>query len=149
MIKRTHLAIVLAPILLFLPQVNNKIIFVSVALIAALLPDIDSPDSYFGHHRIWRPLQFVVKHRGIFHSLTLCIAVSLLFSFVIPVLALPFFLGYSAHLFADCFTQEGITPFWPWKRTCSGSLRTGGTFENGLLAGFVIADIFLFIHLFL
>lgn len=148
MIKRTHLAIALAPILLLLPQVNSKIVFVSVALVAALLPDIDSPDSYLGHNRLWRPLQFFVKHRGIIHSMTLCIAVSVLFSFVLPVLALPFFLGYSVHLFADCFTQEGTTPFWPWKRTCSGSLKTGGTFENGLFIGFAIADIFLFVRLF-
>ncbi len=148
MIKRTHLAIGLGLALLFLPHVNNKLIFLPVVLICALLPDIDSPDSYFGHNRLWRPLQFVVKHRGIFHSLTLCILISLGFAFMLPVLALPFFLGYSSHLFADAFTKEGITPFWPWKRTSNGLLMTGGRTEYGLFLGFIIADIFLFIRLF-
>jgi inner membrane protein len=149
MIKRTHLAIGLALALLFLPSVNYKLIFFPIVLICALLPDIDSPDSYFGHHRIWKPLQFVVEHRGVFHSFTLCILFSLAFAFFVPVLALPFFLGYSCHLFADSFTQEGITPFWPWKRTSTGLLRTGGSIEYGIFIGFIIADVLLFAKLFI
>lgn len=149
MIKRTHLAIGLAFALLFLPHVNNKLLFFPIVLICSLLPDIDSPDSYFGHHKLWRPLQFIVTHRGIFHSFTLCILVSFVFAFFVPVLALPFFLGYSSHLLSDSFTQEGITPFWPWKRTSTGFLRTGGTVERGVFITFLIIDAVLFVKLFI
>jgi inner membrane protein len=148
MIKRTHLAIGLALALLFLPNVNYKWVFFPIVLICALLPDIDSPDSYFGSSKIWRPLQFIVKHRGVFHSFTLCILVSLVFAFVLPIVALPFFLGYGSHLLADSFTQEGITPFWPWKRASQGALRTGGSVENGIFIGFIIIDSLLFLRLF-
>jgi inner membrane protein len=149
MIKRTHLAIAAALALLFLPIVTHKIVFLGVILVAALLPDIDSPTSYFGHYKIWRPVQFIVEHRGIFHSLTLCIFVSLVFALVLPVLALPFFLGYSSHLFADSFTKEGITPFWPWKRMSQGILTTGTQVEFGIFITFLAIDLILLVRLFL
>jgi membrane-bound metal-dependent hydrolase YbcI (DUF457 family) len=81
--------------------------------------------------------------------MTLCIAVSILFALALPVLALPFFLGYSSHLLADSFTQEGITPFWPWKRNSKGILRTGGSVELGIFIGFAVADAILFARLFI
>ena len=148
MIKRTHLAVGLAFALLFLPRINNKIIFLPVVLICSLLPDIDHPNSYLGHHKLFRPLQWASKHRGIFHSFTLCIIISILFAFFLPVLALPFFLGYSAHLAADSFTLDGITPLWPWKRTSNGFLRTGGKTESSIFILFIALDIILLFRLF-
>ena len=123
-------------------------LFFPIVLICALLPDIDSPDSYFGRSKIWRPLQFIVKHRGVFHSFTFCVLVAILFAFVLPIVALPFFLGYGSHLLADSFTQEGINPFWPWKKTSQGPLRTGGSVENGIFIGFIIMDCLLVLRLF-
>jgi len=148
MIKRTHLVIGLAFALLFLPHVNNKLVFFPVILICALLPDIDSPSSYLGHNKIFRPLQWFAEHRGVLHSFTLCIIASIFFAFILPVLALPFFLGYSSHLAADSFTQEGITPFWPWKRGSTGFVRTGGSSEYPIFVGFLIIDAVLFLKLF-
>jgi membrane-bound metal-dependent hydrolase YbcI (DUF457 family) len=47
--------------------------------------------------------------------------------FLFPVIALGFFLGYGLHLFADSFTKEGITPFYPFSRMkSSGGITTGG-----------------------
>lgn len=148
MMKRTHLIVGLAFALLFLPHVNNKLIFLPVVLICALLPDIDSPNSEYGHKWFLRPLQFVSKHRGVFHSFTLCILVSFAFAFFLPVIALPFFLGYSSHLLSDSFTQEGITPFWPWKRISDGPVSTGGKMEKGVFLVFLIVDVILFLRLF-
>ena len=148
MLWKTHLVIGLAFALLFLPGVNHKLIFLPVVLICSLLPDIDSPGSQFGHHWYYRPLQFVSKHRGAFHSLTFCILGSLIFAFIFPILALPFFLGYSSHLIADSFTQEGITPFWPLKRVSSGIVRTGGHTEKGVFIVFLVVDVILFLRLF-
>jgi inner membrane protein len=149
MIKRTHIVIALALALLFLPHVNYKLIFFPVVLVCALLPDIDSPNSFLGSIKIFKPLQFAVKHRGIFHSFTLCILVALALAFFAPLLALPFFLGYSSHLIADSFTEEGIMPFWPWKRTTNGPVRTGGRREWFIFIGFIVLDVLFFIGLFI
>jgi membrane-bound metal-dependent hydrolase YbcI (DUF457 family) len=94
-------------------------------------------------------LQFAVKHRGFFHSLTFCAALSAVFVFFAPILALPFFLGCSSHIFADSFTEEGIMPFWPWKKTSSGPLRTEGKAENIIFLGLAALDALLFAGLFI
>lgn len=149
MINKTHLSIGLALMLFFLPHVNNKLIFVPMVLFASLLPDIDSVHSTIGHHWFFRPLQWLSKHRGLVHSFTFCLFISLLFSFFLPVLALPFFLGYFGHLFADSLTVEGIRPFWPMKKEVSGNLRTGGRMEEGVFIGLIFLNIALFISWFL
>lgn len=148
MIKRTHLAIGLAVALLFLPYVNKRLIFFPVVLICSLLPDIDSPDSAYGQNALLRPLQFLVRHRGMIHSFTFCVIVSIIFALFIPVLALPFFLGYGSHLFADSFTIDGITPFWPLKSSSTGFIRTGGKAENTVFIVFLFINVILFLKLF-
>jgi len=143
MIKRTHLAIGLVVALYFLSHVENKFIFIPVVLFSSLLPDIDSVYSTIGKHKIFRPLQLIFKHRGVFHSYTFCIFVTVLFAFFYPILALPFFLGYSFHLFADSFTHEGIKPFWPLKLESSGNIRVNGTIEHAIFWVFVLLSILL------
>ena len=149
MIKRTHLAIGMGLMLLFLPHINYKLIFIPTVLIVSLLPDIDSTSSYYGQNSFLRPLQFFVKHRGILHSFTFCILASILFALFLPVLAFPFFLGYAGHLFADSFTKEGITLFWPFKRTSEGFLATGGRIESSIYFTIIIVNILLLIRLFI
>lgn len=149
MIKRTHLAIAVALALLFLPHINSsRLIFLVVIVISALLPDIDSSYSYFGRNKLLRPLQFISEHRGFIHSFTFCLFISLIFAFFVPVLTLPFFAGYASHLIADSFTVEGITPFWPSKKTMSGPLLTGGKGEYLIFICFAVLDLILFFRLF-
>lgn len=149
MLKRTHLAIGIAVTLYFVPFVNNKFVFVPVVLIASLLPDIDSGFSTIGKHKVFRPLQWVAKHRGIFHTYTLCIAATMAFALFYPVVALPFFMGYSSHLFADMFTPQGIKPFWPLKKKSTGHVTTGGKVESTLFYIFVAFDLALLVKLFI
>jgi len=148
MMLRTHLAITSLLILLFIPHVTFKIIFIIVALIATLIPDIDMTHSLMGKYKILRPIQWFVKHRGIFHSFTLAILLSLLFAFYVPILALPFFLGYSSHLIADSFTIDGIRPFWPFKDELKSKIRTGSKVESILFYVLCGINIILFIRLF-
>lgn len=148
MINKTHLAIGFGLMLLFLPHVSHKIWFVPVILIASLLPDIDSAHSSLGHHWFFRPLQWLSKHRGMIHSFTFCIIISLIFAFFMPVIALPFFLGYFGHLFADSLTVEGIRPFWPMKKEIDGQLRTGSKIEDGIFIGIIFFDIVIFLSWF-
>ena len=144
---KTHLAIGVFLTLLLLPSVTHRVIFVPIVLLASLLPDIDSAYSTFGHKRIFRPLQLFVKHRGIIHSLTFCVFITALFAFLIPVLALPFFLGYGGHLLADSLTLDGIRPFWPLKKRASGKILTGGMIEQGIFIALIAANVLLVVSL--
>jgi len=145
MLLRTHLAIIVAALLLFLPHINNKIIFIFVALIATMLPDIDTGFSTIGKMQGFRFLQFFVRHRGFIHSFTFCIIVSIILAIFWPVASLGFFLGYGLHLFIDSFTKDGIQPFWPYKKTSSWHFKTGSLVETTLFVFFILLDIFLLI----
>lgn len=149
MLRRTHLAIGLCIVLYFLPHVNNKLLFIPVLLISSLLPDLDSSFSFLGKRYFARPIQMLSSHRGMLHSYSFCIAISLLFAIFYPILALPFFLGYSFHLLADSFTIQGIKPFWPLRYNSSGNVRVGGRIEYAIFFVFIILDIFLFLFLFI
>lgn len=148
MLRKTHLAIGLAVGLHLFPIVNNKLIFLPVLIIASLLPDIDSKLSSLGNFKPFRVLQAASSHRGILHSYTLCIAISLVFAFFYPIVAFPFFLGYSFHLLADSFTVQGIRPFWPFKVVSAGKVTTGGRTEDIIFWIFAIIDVFLVVFLF-
>jgi membrane-bound metal-dependent hydrolase YbcI (DUF457 family) len=67
----------------------------------------------------------------------------------VPIIAFPFFLGYSLHLLSDAWTVEGIKPFWPLKTVSQGKIRTGGVTEHTVLFTFIIIDVVLTIFLFI
>lgn len=143
MLIKTHLAITCFIILLLLPFVSAKWIFVCFALVATYLPDLDSRYSSMGHKTAARFLQFFTRHRGIIHSFSFLFLVTLVLVLFFPVVSLGFFVGYSSHLFADSFTIEGIRPFYPMKRVSNGKLATGGALEKGVFSVFLIADLVL------
>jgi len=145
MLIKTHLLITLFFVLLFLSAVEQKLIFVVVALIATFIPDVDSRFSTFGRPKIARLLQFFTRHRGITHSFTFLFLITFFLVLFFPVIALPFFLGYGLHLFADSFTVDGITPFHPFRKKSKGRIRTGGKSEVGVLVFFIIADLLLIV----
>jgi membrane-bound metal-dependent hydrolase YbcI (DUF457 family) len=144
MLKKTHLVIGLVVGLYFMPYVNRPWLFLPIVLLASLLPDVDSGVTRLGQMGIFRPLQMMTKHRGIMHTYTVAVILSLAIAFFFPVLALPFFLGYSFHLFADSFTPQGIKPFWPFKVVSNGIITTGSKTESVVFAVFsIIAAILL------
>ena len=149
MLWKTHLAIGAAAALYFLPFMNNKLMFLPVVLISSLLPDVDTGSSYLGHRGIFRPIQWLFSHRGFIHSYTFCIGLAFVFALFYPVMAFPFFLGYSFHLAADSFTEQGIRPFWPLDATIKGFVTTGGRTEYMTFVTFVLFDIVLFVVLFI
>ena len=146
---RTHLAMGVFFTLLFLPAVTHKWTFIIVALICTFLPDIDISQSYLGKYKVFRPLQWVVKHRGLFHSFTFAIIIALIFSFYFPILALPFFLGYSGHLIGDALTPEGIKPFWPSDKELKWKIKTNGKVEKILLYVVIFLDVLLALRFFI
>ena len=143
MLIHTHLSITLFFVLLFISSVESKLAFVLVALLATFIPDIDSKFSKIGKRKIFRILQFFVKHRGVMHSFIFLSLITLFLVLFFPIIALPFFLGYSLHLFADSFTIKGIKPFYPWKKVSLGKIRTGGKSEVFIFVVFIVLDLFL------
>lgn len=132
MLKKTHLMIGFFITLFFLPYINNKLIFFPAVMIASLIPDIDSLIAPKKDYKIFRPLKSK-SYKDFMHSYTLCIILSLLLAFFYPVLALPFFIGYSFHLFFDSLTVEGINPFWPLKIKSKGFIVPGGKTEKTII----------------
>ena len=143
MILRTHFAIGLAVALYFSNHINRPEIFIPIVIFASLFPDIDSGFSWLGRKPIFKPVQMTTKHRGVIHSYTVCVALSFVIAYFYPVLALPFFLGYSFHLFADSFTTQGIKPFWPFKAVSNGPVTSGGAMDSMLFYTFLIIDVVL------
>jgi len=80
-----------------------------------------------------------------FHSFSVCIILSIILAAFIPVLALPFFLGYGLHLLADTFTIEGIKVFWPFPVKSSWRVRTGSRLETTIFLVFLLVDVFALI----
>lgn len=145
MLRRTHLAIAFVGALLFVIYVPNKFIFLIAALVAALVPDIDTKHSKVGKNIAFRPVQIATRHRGIFHSFTLCLVFSVLLALAFPVAGFGFFLGYGLHLFADSFTPQGIKPFWPYKGESRGPIITGSLAENAIFVAVLIVGVFLLV----
>lgn len=143
MLIRTHIIITLFFVLLLLPFVSHKVVFVLLALFVTYVPDVDLDSSKLGRKKIFRPLQFFIKHRGFFHSFTFLFLATFFFLMFVPLLALGFFVGYASHLFADSFTPNGITPFYPWKRKTSGRVRTGGKIETSIFVIFLILNLLM------
>lgn len=143
MLIKTHLLISLCIALIFVPYVRYPLLFIAVVLLATYIPDIDTPNSKIGNHFFLRPFQWIAGHRGIVHSFVLLIGIVILLSLFLPLIALPFFLGYSSHLFADSFTIQGIKPFYPLGKVSSGNIKTGGFNEMNILALFGIIDFLL------
>jgi inner membrane protein len=140
MLLKTHYAIILFFVVLFFSSVENKIIFLIFAFIGTQLPDVDSRYSKIGSKKLARILQLFTKHRGMIHSFTFLIILTIILVLIYPVSAFGFFLGYCLHLLADSFTIDGITPFYPFKNKSKGIIRTGGGLEIGLMIGFFIVD---------
>ena len=147
MLIRTHLAVGMAAALYFLPHVNDKVIFFVTVIIATLIPEFGAVFSMRKNNsttpRILKPLLTVMK------TYTFTLIVALVLALFYPVFALPFFIGYSFHLFLDTFTVEGIRPYWPFKKVSSGRINTGSKVDMTIFIIFLIFDVALLVKLFI
>lgn len=148
MLLKTHLMFAALLALLFINHINDKFVFVAMVFISTILPDLDTGYSSLGRHFIFRPLQVFVKHRGVIHSFSFAILVSIILTFFVPVISLGFFAGYSVHLLCDSFTREGIQPFWPFSPRSSGFILTGGRIEETLFFSLIFVNLILALIIF-
>jgi inner membrane protein len=92
-----------------------------VAMLAALIPDLDFRQSYVGRMLpfISGPLEHQFGHRTLTHSLAIQFAIGALAYFVLPF---GFFLallsGWVSHSLADMMTPAGVCWFWPSRVRC-------------------------------
>ena len=119
----------------------HPIMFVGIATLAALLPDVDHEGSRINKmFPVTKWVAKLFKHRGFFHSMFP--AAGLYFGFwyfgaewIGSALAL----GYLTHLFSDSLTKMGVNLLHPIATLrVQGFIQTGGMWEMATL-GIVLA----------
>ncbi|OPX90831.1 MAG: Inner membrane protein YdjM [Pelotomaculum sp. PtaB.Bin104] len=141
MLWRTHFLASAAAGLLLAGHTDAKTAALSagVAGIAALLPDVDSPDSKIGRMIpvIPRLFKTVVGHRGALHSAIGVAAVFILAALFlgwrahIPKMHYLILAGYLSHLVMDSFNPQGVPWLWPYgKRFGLPLVQTGSLLER-------------------
>ena len=125
-----------------------KLGFAFALILGALLPDIDEKDSTISHkHPFWNKLaNSLSRHRGIFHTIWIPVAIFLIAYFVVSkyfaipaLLLMGFFIGYGSHLIADSMTVQGTAPLHPLHRgQVRGLIKTGGILETIFMCALVV-----------
>lgn len=105
--------------------------WLGLAVVGALLPDIDHPRSWVG--RRTRPLSTAIAstlgHRGVTHS---AVAVLILVAMLVQIgsrrgTECALAVGYLSHLAADMLTPRGLRLAWPLRRTWGLPLCRAGS----------------------
>lgn len=147
MMGTTHLAIgALTGLLLFQFFNTNPYLFVFLAMIGALLADVDHEKSKINKLLpVTRWVPYLFKHRGFFHSIfPAVIILAVLYSAGQITIAIPLTIGYLSHLLTDCFTKQGCNLLHPISTLrIQGFMRTGGTAEFVILCTVLLIDLLL------
>ena len=146
MMAGSHVALGVAAWIAAAPQLGQPALApaaLGLAVLGALLPDIDHPKSWVG--RRLRPLSHAVAavfgHRGVTHSLVAVAGCGLLLlnEGVPRQVVAPLVVGYLSHLLGDLLTPGGLRLAWPFRGTWALPLcRTGSVLEP-LVVAVVIA----------
>jgi len=151
MLFRTHIAFSFLISLLFIHVLNteNQILFMILVLFGSMLPDIDSLNSKISNKIPILPkiLSLFVKHRGIFHSIFMALAISYIIYLFTGYFS-GFLIGYLSHLVADAMTKSGIAFLYPFsKKRVKGFIKTGFISENLMFLGFLAGIIYTLIYI--
>jgi len=115
----------------------TTLVAAAAGALAALLPDIDSPESFLGSRIPVLPsvVRMTVGHRGPLHSLV-CAGVVLLlasmflksgYAHLIPMIVA----GYLSHLVMDSLNPQGVPWLWPMRKHFGLPLvQTGSLLER-------------------
>ena len=151
MLWKTHLAFGLLVALVlekYLP-VQNSLIYFSLVLFGALLPDIDHPKSFIGKRFkiLSKIISFFAGHRGILHSALFAVVLcGVLYKFVGPFYGISLFVGYLSHIVSDAFSQEGINFLYPFANLhLRGFIKVGSSGETVLFLFLIVLIILQFL----
>jgi len=119
----------------------------SISLFGSITPDIDHPSSYVSRGNL-KSFSVVIStstpHRGWTHSIfgaVLFTVVLVLFLWYLKIkvtYALPFFVSYVIHLFADSLNPTGVNWFWPKSKKYGINLIKTGSKEELILQKLLI-----------
>ncbi len=146
--KKTYLVLGIGVALYFLPHISNKPLFLVSVLISSFLPDLFSFFPIPGRRKMHFSKDEVIKPNDFLHTYTVCVIISILLALFYPLLAFPFFIGYSFHLALDSFSVRGIKPFWPFKKVSAGPINPGGKTEKTIFIMLIIFDVALLLKSF-
>lgn len=148
---RTHVAFSLLVFIFLIKRFSfeNKYLFLGVMLFFTALPDIDYYKSKIG--RKAKPfsyiINFIFKHRGLFHSLIVPFIIFLVIYVFSVELAFAALIGYLSHLLMDCFNPKGIMPLYPFsKKRIRGFIRIGSWLENLLFLVSLVLVIYYLVY---
>ncbi len=150
MMGRTHMAFGFLAGMLFFPVFGaNWIIFVPLAVLGSLFPDVDHQNSKINRMiPITRWIPWLFKHRGFFHSIwpALIIYGGLHYA-KLDIIGIPLAIGYTAHLASDCLTKMGCNLLHPISTMrIQGFIHTDGTMELMTLGAVLFVDAILLIR---
>ena len=148
MLAKSHLAFGFLSALIAMPFLNieSKIIFTSLVLLGALLPDIDQPKSTISSYIPIMPrlMSMFIKHRGIFHSIFFAVLIPYAVAyFTIPAYGIAIFIGYISHLLIDGITKQGINFLNPIAKLKISGFITTGTISEIVILLLIISLIFI------
>jgi len=150
MMYYTHLAFGFFVSLLFLDSLNiqNKSIFILIAILFSIFPDIDERKSKIGkkYKKISTVINFIFGHRGFFHSIYIPLILYFIFYNINNEIGIAILIGYFSHLFMDALTKNGIRPLYPIiNKKINGPIRTNSILEKI----FFLITIFLILYVIL
>jgi len=149
--SKTHFAFGLLVGLFFssIFGIEDRLLFVSVCVLASLLPDIDLPMSKIGSKV--RPISWLLNllfgHRGLVHSIFIPLIIwGILSYYGWNLIAAAFFLGYMSHLIIDMLNTKGICFFYPLSKVrVNGFVKAGGILEWFLFVFIAIGIILILV----
>ncbi|MFH0979065.1 MAG: metal-dependent hydrolase [Candidatus Woesearchaeota archaeon] len=136
--------------LFFISFFSKDMIIPVVAVIFALVPDIDTPKSFVG--RRLGPISYVINflfgHRRLFHAVWLPTLLFVVFARFNLSVAIGIAIGYLSHLVLDLSNDRGIQPLYPLRFHISGPFKTGGFFEVLIFIVIVSSDFLILLRIF-
>ena len=146
MMGKTHLAIsvlILYVLSEFTSLLQPKVLAAVLLFVGTLMPDIDDSKSTLG--RKFKPIGWIFKHRGFFHSIFAMVFFTILVHVALDNtnLSLVFMIGYASHLLGDGMTKAGVPLFFPKKNKISGPFVVGGVFEALIYWCLILLAIYL------
>jgi len=144
----THLAFgfLVSLISIELFDIKNKLIFILIAVLFSIFPDIDARQSKIGKKYKFTSaiISFVFGHRGFFHSIYIPLILYFIFYYINNEIGIAILAGYFSHLFMDALTKNGIRPLHPLvNKKINGPFRTNSILERILFLIIILSILYL------
>jgi len=149
---RTHIAFGLLSGLLFFKHFGATwFVFLPLAMIGSLFPDVDHENSKINKILpVTKIVPTLFKHRGFFHSIWPAMIFYFGFHLArLDYIGIPLAIGYIAHLVSDGLTEAGCNLLHPiTTMRIQGFIRTNGIMEHATFGIILVANVLLVLKIF-